>query len=238
MNENNMRGPPEILVSVVSHRQGRLVSALLDDLRRCCSTPLRIVVTLNVPEDFASVPELDVVLNPRARGFGANHNAAFRRAQSRFFCTINPDVRLTADPFPQLVSILEDQAVAVAAPRITDTAGRTLASARRYPTPLSILKKVAGREDLDYDFTAAAVSVDWVSGMFMLFRSDAFTRVNGFDERYFLYYEDVDICRRLKGSGYGIRVEPRCAATHQRQGRDWRRIPRHLASMIRFFASA
>jgi N-acetylglucosaminyl-diphospho-decaprenol L-rhamnosyltransferase len=97
-----------VVVSVVSHPEGDLVAKLLDDLNRSCTTPLSVVVTINVPEvlSFSSSDfkfPLRLVHNSRPRGFGANHNAAFSGSNSPFFCVANPDVRLTSDPFPALM---------------------------------------------------------------------------------------------------------------------------------------
>ena len=80
---------------------------------------------------------------------------------------------------------------------------------------------------------------DWAAGMFMLFRSDAFRRVNGFDENYHLYYEDVDICARLRAAGLCVVVDPRAQVVHfggRRSHREMRYLRWHLASMMRFFS--
>jgi N-acetylglucosaminyl-diphospho-decaprenol L-rhamnosyltransferase len=77
--------------------------------------------------------------------------------------------------------------------------------------------------------------------MFMLFRSDAFRQVGGFDERYFLYYEDVDICRRLRAGGHGIVFEPRAEVIHDARRASRRRLRQalhHLRSAIRFLAGS
>jgi N-acetylglucosaminyl-diphospho-decaprenol L-rhamnosyltransferase len=77
--------------------------------------------------------------------------------------------------------------------------------------------------------------------MFMLFRRDAFERVRGFDERYFLYYEDVDICRRLGAAAFRVVATPRAQAIHEAQ-RASRRNPRymywHARSMLRYLTTS
>ena len=92
-----------------------------------------------------------------------------------------------------------------------------------------------------YPLDKDPLKVDWVGGMFMLFRREAFERVQGFDERFFLYYEDVDICRRLHGAGYDVVATPRAQATHEAQ-RASRRKPRHMAlharSMLRYLTTS
>src|SRR5687767_11624034 len=95
---------PAITVSIVSHGQNKLVNRLLADLGERCSTVLNVILTENIPDpvplDFAlSKHRLERILNPRPKGFGANHNAAFARSTAQFFFVVNPDIRLIVDPF-------------------------------------------------------------------------------------------------------------------------------------------
>jgi N-acetylglucosaminyl-diphospho-decaprenol L-rhamnosyltransferase len=246
---NTAVSAPRLVVSVVSHGQAALAAQVAADLSRHCATPLHLVVTSNIPERLelpAPRPGLGVstIANTERKGFGANHNAAFSHVESDFFCVLNPDIRLQADPFPLLMGALDSSATAVAAPLIVDPDGRVEDSARRYPTPLSILSKALRRtaRGPDYDTRAgSSIAVDWVAGMFMLFRSEAFRRVGGFDERYFLYYEDADLCRRLRRAGHDVKLETRARATHaarRESHRNVRYLRWHLASMLRFFLTA
>jgi hypothetical protein len=145
---------------------------------------------------------VEVVVNAERKGFGANHNAAFTRCRTPYFCVCNPDVRLTADPFPALMQALADPRVAVAGPLVRSPEVRIEDSARRFPTAWSLFKKLfVDRREPDYPTDRGLQEVDWCTGMFMLLRSEAFRSVSGFDETYFLYYEDVDLCRRLRAAG-------------------------------------
>lgn len=234
-----------VCVSVVSHRQARLVKGLLEDLAAHCRDAVEVILTLNVDEalpfavaDFGYPIEL--VHNRSARGFGANHNAAFRLCQRRSFCVLNPDIRIAVNPFPALLGELEHHGTGtgVVAPRIVDPAGLTEDSARRFPTLWSLAAKALGRANaLDYEIGSSSFSPDWVAGMFMLFRADAFREVGGFDEKYFLYYEDVDICARLRAAGYDARLVPAVSAVHdaRRASRsDWRHRAWHMQSVLRY----
>ena len=85
--------------------------------------------------------------------------------------------------------------------------------------------------------TRLGVQVDWVAGMFMLFRSEVFRSIGGFDEAYFLYYEDVDLCRRLHAAGKSVIYNPRVEVVHDaRRGsrREFGLMRHHLASMLRY----
>ncbi|HEX6267569.1 MAG TPA: glycosyltransferase, partial [Burkholderiales bacterium] len=174
---------PAITLSIVSHRQNVLVNQLLEDLQRHCRTPIRIVLTQNVADEIDFSPAAaEVIVNPSPKGFGANHNAAFRRCTTDIFCVLNPDIRLAADPFPALREALARPQVAAAGPLVLDAGGRPEDSARRFPTLLSLLRKaVAGKTGPEYPFDQGAQRVDWVAGMCIAFRSAAFAQAGGFD---------------------------------------------------------
>lgn len=237
----------QISISIVSHLQCSLVDKLLADIDRCCkASPIEVILTLNMPEEppFAerrfSFP-IKTICNQIPQGFAANHNQAFRHASGQFFCVMNPDIRLSDDPFPALLSCLQDSSVGVAAPVVVGVSGEMEDSARRFPTPFKILcKAFGGCKESDYVVKGEPVFPDWVGGMFMLFPRDIFKRLGGFDQRFFLYYEDVDLCARLKLLGYGVALCPNAKVIHDAR-RDSRRsfkyLKWHLASMTRFFCS-
>lgn len=230
-------------MSVVSHGQARLVNQLLEDLGHYCPTPIALVLTQNVdePDRFATdrlrVPA-EVIVNAAPKGFGANHNAAFTRCRTPFFCVANPDIRLGADPFPALLDALADGRSGVAGPVVRAPDGGIEDSARRFPTPGILMGKVfGGRRGPDYPTDRGTIAVDWVAGMFMLFRTDAFAAARGFDEAYFLYYEDADICRRLRSAGRSVIYVPGAEVVHDARRasrRDLRLALHHAASAWRF----
>lgn len=233
---------PAIHLSVVSHGQAELVHPLLRDLAQHCSAQaLQVTLTLNLPEQlpFAAGDfpfPLEVVNNTVPQGFGANHNAAFGKGKGcPYFCVINPDIRLHADVFAPLVAAIEPN-TGIIAPLVRNPAGGVEDSARRLPTPLSILAKAFGHVETP----ESGERPEWVAGMFMLFPSMAFQAIGGFDPRYHLYYEDVDICCRLRLADYAIHLLRQAEVTHAAR-RESRRNPRylrwHLASMARFFTS-
>jgi GT2 family glycosyltransferase len=232
-------------VSIVSHGHGALVTALLADLAAHCGGSISVILTLNVPEPFAPDPALPLPVrlmrNVAPKGFRANHNAAFKQCHDACFCVLNPDIRLVANPFLRLIAELEQPGAGLAAPRIVDPAGHTEDSARRFPTPGVIPRKGAGvAARLYHEIGSEVISPDWVAGMFMLFRSDILAELQGFDERYFLYYEDVDLCRRLRARGYDVRVGPTVSAVRaarRESRRSLRHLRWHVASMLRYFVT-
>jgi hypothetical protein len=131
--------------------------------------------------------------------------------------------------------------VGAVAPLILDPHGAIEDSARPFPTPLSLLCKAFGVEPPRYyEIGDESISPDWVGGMFILLRRDAFAAVGGLDARYRLYYEDVDLCVRLRLRGYDVRLVPKVSVVHfaRRQSRrDARYFFWHLRSMLRYLLS-
>ena len=235
-----------VTVSVVSHAQNALVNQLLEDLAARCAPGLKVIITENVPDGeplrLSQVShEVEIIRNSEPKGFGANHNAAFARCRSELFCVVNPDIRLPADPFGALSSTLRARRAGVAGPLVRSEQGSVEDSARRYPTFASLARKAISKGTKpDYTIDQGAIEVDWVAGMFMLFTSESYRALGGFDERYFLYYEDVDICRRLRSRGYKVVYEPAVSVIHEAR-RASRRDPRlmriHAASALRYLLS-
>ena len=237
----------QISISIVSHLQSSLIEKLLNDIEQYCkASSIEVILTLNMHEEttFAgrhfSFP-IKTICNQMPQGFAANHNQAFTHASGQFFCVMNPDLRLSDNPFPALLACLKDLSVGVAAPLVLGESGEMEDSARRFPTPFRIFcKAFGGCKDSDYVVKDAPIYPDWVGGMFMLFPRGIFDRLGGFDQRYFLYYEDVDLCARLRLLGYGVAICPNAKIMHDARRdshRSFKYLRWHLASMIRFFCS-
>ena len=236
--------PPElgIAVSIVSHGHGPMVERLVQSLLGLPEVA-QIIVTRNVPEAGSPFSSERVMYleNPVPKGFAANHNAAFRHCRHPLFCIMNPDIGLLTNPFPQLLMAITSAKGAVIAPLVVAPDGKPEDSIRHFPSLRSLLAKAlcgtdgsygSGRGDADF-------FPDWVAGMFMLFRSADFLSLQGFDEHFHLYYEDVDICARTWKNGMRVVACPAVAIVHDAR-RDSRRNLRyfmwHLASMGRYFA--
>ncbi len=236
-----------VSVSVVSHNQIGLVKGLLSDMAKYCPAGVvEVILTLNLSEELPFSESdyafpIKVIRNSAPKGFGANHNQAFQSAEGQFFCVVNPDIRFGDDPFRVLLACLADSSAGVAAPLVLGSDGGIEDSARRFPSPFRILcKAFGGCRGSDYVIGDKPVHPDWAGGMFMLFPRGLFERLGGFDERYFLYYEDVDICARLRLLGYEVVLCPQARVIHHAQRsshRSFRYLRWHLKSMMRFFLS-
>lgn len=222
---------PSLVVSIVSHGHGSCVQALLTAIgKHSAGIVTRVVLTLNVPEPEPQAPlsgwpfVLDVKHNLAPLGFGANHNNALRNAREQFVCVLNPDVQFaTADPFAPLVEMAALPEVGCSYPEQVDGSGRLQDFERELPSPWALLRRrMFHRQDS---------RVDWVSGACMVFSSRVWDTLGGFDERYFLYCEDVDLCLRLRLAGLKLAKAP-ASIVHAGQ-RASRRNAQHLLWHVR-----
>jgi N-acetylglucosaminyl-diphospho-decaprenol L-rhamnosyltransferase len=230
---------PSLTASVVSHGQMELVNVLVGDLIAHAGPALkRLVVTINVAEavqlQAAGAPfEVVVLRNGSACGFGANHNRAFRHCETAWFGVLNPDLRIG----PNALAALCKAAVpgdGILAPRILESDGRPADSARRLPTPWQIaVRRLRRHRQADPRF-------EWLAGMCMLIDAAAFRDAGGFDERFFLYCEDVDLCLRMQLAGRRLRLVEEVGIVHDARRQSHRSLPYlgwHLRSLARLWLS-
>ncbi len=230
-------------LSVVSHGQLSLACNLLRDLQRLEKFDQPIILTINIPEDLTALREfgnlqISVIQNEHPKGFGENHNSAFNTTECDFFVIVNPDIRLKDFNSRALLTSFHDPAIGAVAPLVLSPAGHTEDSARRFPSLTRLIKRtVFGQRGADYTWSDKPIDVDWVAGMFVVYRSAAFEGIGGFDSRYFMYMEDADICLRLKKAGWRTVLQPAYSVVHDARRasrRSFRHLRWHLASAFRF----
>jgi GT2 family glycosyltransferase len=177
-------------------------------------------------------PAVRLLRNRENVGFGRGVNQGVRASTGTPILIMNPDCRLTPGALAVLKAELEvHPECALVGPRVLDPDGSVQGSVRGDPDMLtglfgrsSRLRRllpwlpVSSRNVVIPAALAAgtrSIPVDWVSGACMLVRRDCFEAVGGFDERYFLYWEDADLCRRLRARGYHIRYVPGADVVHR-----------------------
>ena len=215
-----------ITVSIVSHGQLALIRPLLEQLDRWSHASIeKVVLTINVPEvdaiaDLAGLRfPVERIENTQAKGFGANHNQAFGRCGTPWFLVLNPDIRLDSDVLAPLMKQARPKS-GLLTPRIMEPGKTAPEPHRAIITPLEIFC----RRRATY---VAPILPAWIPGLFMLFRTQTYAWIGGFDERFFMYGEDFDICARLQISGWGLQVGENLRANHEAQ-RESHRSRRHL----------
>lgn len=227
------------MVSVVSHGHQALVQNLLNDLAQfSAATVTRVVLTLNQPEAAPQAPpqgwpfELQIVHNARPLGYGTNHNRALAGATEPFVCVLNPDVRwVGGDPLGGMVGAAAQPGVGCAYPAQYDGVGNRQDSERALPTPRALWRRrVLGRRE---------TRVDWVNAACLVLPQPVWQQLAGFDEAYFLYCEDVDLCLRLRLAGLAlVRAPVQVVHAGQRAShRRWVHLRWHVQSLLRLWRS-
>ncbi|SMC29962.1 hypothetical protein SAMN02745857_04305 [Andreprevotia lacus DSM 23236] len=189
----------------------------------------------------------------RNLGFGAGHNRIFATigAVAEFHLIVNPDVCWQASPIMALLGpLMRYPQLAAVMPDVFGLDGQRQYLAKRMPTPGILFgrrfplgsfffgKQFPWYELRDFDFACPAV-VPIASGCCMLCRSNALQRIHGFDEGYFLYLEDYDLCRRWRRDGWQVAIAPAARITHGHARSSYRLgkpLYWHLCSAMRYFS--
>jgi len=192
----------------------------------------RIIVADNASADgsvaavssaWAAVRTIELSEN---RGFGAANNAALRESRAEFVLFLNSDTIVPAGAVDTLLERLRARGAIAAGPKLIDGTGRPEVSFGPMLTPWAefrqrrLVRQAASRLPADMKAIDALVSqerlVDWVSGACLLINRAAALAAGGFDERFFLYEEDVDLCATIRTRGGTILFTPKASVTHLR----------------------
>jgi N-acetylglucosaminyl-diphospho-decaprenol L-rhamnosyltransferase len=218
----------DVDVVVVAYRSAAHLRACVEPLAGAAG--LHVIVVDNAcPERSPSLVSdlpLEIVEMGFNAGFGAGCNAGARRGRGKAILFLNPDARIAPTDVLRLARRLSrDSFAGACGPRITDASGRTSLTMRRLPRLKTafaeaffvhhLIPRAAWASEIvrtGYDKRMAA---EWLSGAVLCVRRAAFEQVEGFDERFFLYCEDTDLCFKLRRAGYHVWYEPSVFASHE-----------------------
>lgn len=259
MPSNESPDASEVRVGIVTvaYRSDAVLTGFLRSVPAATSAPVAIVVADNLPSEgdaagIADSVRADYVPIPANPGYGAAVNAAVSRLPDgvEWVLIANPDVELDASALDRLVATgRSDDTIGSVGPVIRNPDGSTYPSARSVPSLRTGIGHALftnlwatnpwSRRYLD-DLAVAGERRDagWLSGSCVLVRREAFDAIGGFDDGYFMYFEDVDLGYRLGKRGYRNVYEPAAAALHtgaHSTGSESARMVRaHHASARRF----
>lgn len=178
----------------------------------------------SIPGDLKAVaekyPKLHFILNSQNLGFGKAHNLALRQASNEYILILNPDTKISPGTLPALLDFMKkNPEVGALTPKLELANGQIdWSSHRGFPTPWASLtyflfgvRRFYNLSNLDL---AQVHEVDVISGAFFLTRKAVLEKLNFFDEDYFMYAEDIDLCFRIKNLGLKIIYYPKVAAFH------------------------
>ena len=219
-----MSGSPRVLISIVNHENRDLLRACLHSLPAAGrGVSWQATVVDNVSGDgslemlAAEFPEVVVVANQRRLGFGANHNQVVRPLLAAwpggpdYVLVLNDDTVLEPCAVTRLVATLDaEPAMAAVVPTIRDTDGRTAGNRLAYPDTRS-----AWRADWTDRLDTADPDDGYLQGCCLLLRVQALVEVGPFDERFFLFHEDIDLSRRLHDAGWSLGTCAEAVVIHE-----------------------
>jgi GT2 family glycosyltransferase len=230
---------PQVSAVLVNYNAGaELGHALQSIAGECAGVAWEAIVVDNASQDDSGgiverfQPAVRLLRNAQNVGFARGVNQGLAATSAAVVLIMNPDCRLQPGALALLRQELErSPSYAIVGPRILNPDGSVQGSARGDPDMFTglfgrttILRRLlpslaVSRRNVVGDRTVrhvgTGVTVDWLAGACMLARRAALQEVGGFDERYFLYWEDADVCRRLRGRGYEIRYVPAASAVHR-----------------------
>ncbi len=180
-------------------------------------------------------PKVKLIANSKNLGFAGANNQAIKMAQGEFVLLLNPDMKVFPDTLPSMLSWMKkNQQAGVAGCCLFDRFNDIVKHVRRFPTILNQAAIVLKLPHLfpgilnyylftDFDYSRAA-KVDSVRGSFFMFRRKIIEKVGLLDERYFLWFEEVDFCRRVKKAGLEVWYTP-TAKCIDYVGQSFKQIP-------------
>jgi N-acetylglucosaminyl-diphospho-decaprenol L-rhamnosyltransferase len=226
-----MTGRPELDIVIVSYRSRDVLGPCLEALRaHPPAKPMRVWVVDNDSQDGTveyvreRYPEVEVISSDGNLGFSAANNVVLRRTDTPYVLVLNPDTRVTEGALDALLELMESRPdVGICGPRLVRGDGTLDHAAKRsFPTPLSALGHFAGlgrrrSHGRLAAYRAPAIergAIDAVNGAFMLIRRHALEAVGLFDEGYWMYMEDLDLCYRFARAGWVTWYEPSATVVH------------------------
>ncbi len=213
---------PDVSISCVNTNSRELLLACLESLRGV-GDGVEIVVLDNASEDGsaaavrAQYPDVRLIEQRHRAGFGANHNAVIRATTGRYVFILNEDTTSDDWGFTGMVAHLDaNPRVAALAPRLVYPDGRVQASAWRFPSPAACLRGLVtlGRAGILQSGGTETRDVDWAMAAALLVRREALDEVGIFDEDFFIYSEETDLCRRLRNAGWRTQFFPSVTVVH------------------------
>ncbi|MEI6079655.1 MAG: glycosyltransferase family 2 protein [bacterium] len=246
-----------LTVSVVAYKNNRAeLQHLIDKILKSTIKDLKLVIVDNSPTDelrslVSANPAIDYIFNDGNLGYGSAHNVAIRKYidTSKYHLVLNPDISFKADVLSNLYSYMEQNTdVGLVMPKVLYEDGSIQHLCKLLPTPMDLLfrrflpfkslkKRMNEKYELRFTGYKGAFSAPSLSGCFMFIRTEALKSVGLFDERFFMYMEDLDLSRRIH-SKYKTMFYPKVQIHHgyaKGSYKSFGLLKHHTCSAIKYF---
>jgi len=224
-------------IVIVNWNSGPQLRECLQSISGCDRTSFRlgrVIVVDNASMDGSAdgLDDLDlpitVLRNLKNRGFAGGCNQGAEQASGDLILFLNPDTILEPDSLEIPVSFMtsnDSRNVGICGIQLTNSEGRVTPTCARFPTVRSFTAKILGLNRLFPTAFPSELMTEWdhqsdrevdqIMGAFLMIRSSIFTQLQGFDERFFVYFEEVDLSARMSHLGYSSYFVSRARATHR-----------------------
>lgn len=250
---------PTMVISIVTYNSKHIFDVLNNLKKEIGNEPnIRVAVfdnnssnefknKLKQYSDFANI-----TFYHENNGFGFGHNYNLLNADEKYFLIFNPDIIVTKEDLYNMVTVMEnDESIALLVPKVLNEDGSIQHLMRRRVTvfdyalrfiPFDFVKKLFAKRLATYECRDIPqdrlVDINMGSGCFMLIRGDIYKEINGFDERYFMYFEDTDLCLMLKKRNRRVVYTPFSFVVHfyeRGSHKNWKLFKIFVKSMVKFF---
>ncbi|MCF0245652.1 MAG: glycosyltransferase family 2 protein [Ileibacterium sp.] len=204
----------DLSIGIVSYHNSKDISRLVESIEHYTSPQLkkRIYIVDNADDQALFEPltarydDVEYVHAGGNIGFGAGHNLLLNKIDSKYHAIVNPDVLLTEDSFSILLKFLDEHNCAMAVPKLVGEDGNRLSVYRQHPTlidmmarmsPADLFKERNAKHELAHADYTKPFNVPFAQGSFLVCETGMLKKLKGFDERFFMYLEDADLCRRV-----------------------------------------
>ncbi|MFO7524031.1 MAG: glycosyltransferase [Ignavibacteriaceae bacterium] len=215
----------DLSIIIVNYNVKVFLQNLLDSIQKASSGIQSEIIIVDNASDDGSVeflrdkyPQINLIVNETNLGFGKANNLGLEKARGKFILLLNPDAIVAEDTFSRMIDFFNQTPEAgLAGCKILNPDGTFQLPCRRsFPGPWTSFTKVTGlstlfpkskifaRYNLTYLDENQTYEVDAISGSFMMMRKEVYEKVGGFDEQFFMYGEDLDLCYRIQKSGYKV----------------------------------
>jgi GT2 family glycosyltransferase len=225
---------PIVSFVIVSWNTSSYLRRCLHSLAAGCKGILSETIVVDNASDDGSpqmvsseFPSVKLIQTGANLGFAKANNIGIRNSRGRYLCLVNSDVEVFPETIPALCRLLnQDQKIGMTAPRVLNTDGSPQASCRREPTLWNSLCRALSLDTLlpDIGFfagglmlpssSAKVMPVDVLTGCFWLIRRETLESVRQLDEQFFMYGEDLDLCKRIRDAGWKIVYSPASSIIH------------------------
>lgn len=208
---------------IVNYRSKNFLLACLSSLFSCnFSFDYEIIIVNNSPEvdNFSfSEPNISIIPNDNKNGFGYANNLGAAKANGDLICFLNPDTLFMQNQkILTLLELFKNNSIGVVGPKLVSDQKLLTPQLWSTGTEITLWDIIKNNLGIPASRTiwesSASIPVAWVSGAALFIRKNLFVKINGFDEKFFMYFEDVDLCKRVSLIGKKVLYYPEYAIFH------------------------